>query len=95
MTVSEPLGATPLGGAFKLTSSDPRAPSPLSLLSGWVGLAGLLATGLVIALSAARTGVLLPASIRSLPGWLVGPFGRHGVDLGIGGLIAVFALMLI
>jgi Glycosyltransferase family 87 len=94
MTVSEPLGATPLGGAFKLPTSDPR-PSPMSLLSGWVGLAGLLATGLVIAVSAARTGVLLPASIQSLPGWLVGPFGRHGVDLGVGGLIAVFALMLL
>jgi alpha-1,6-mannosyltransferase len=94
MTVGEPLGATPLGGAFKLTTSGPR-PSPRSLLSGWVGLAGLLATGLVIAVSAARTGVLLPASIRSLPGWLVGPFGRHGIDLGIGGLIAVFTLMLI
>ncbi|HWF75428.1 MAG TPA: polyprenol phosphomannose-dependent alpha 1,6 mannosyltransferase MptB [Solirubrobacteraceae bacterium] len=94
MTVGEPLGAAPLGGAFKLTTSGPRH-TARSLLSGWVGLAGLLATGLVIAVSAARTGVLLPASIRSLPGWLVGPFGRHGIDLGIGGLIAVFTLMLI
>lgn len=95
MSLSEPLGATPLGGTFELTTSSGRPRSSLSVRSGWVGLAGLLVTGLVIAASAAQTGVLLPPSIRSLPAWLVGPFGRHGIDLGLGGLIAVSALMLI
>ncbi|HWF35223.1 MAG TPA: polyprenol phosphomannose-dependent alpha 1,6 mannosyltransferase MptB [Solirubrobacteraceae bacterium] len=95
MKVSEPLGATSLGGAFELTTSGPGSRKALSMRWGWVGLGGLLATGIVIVGSAARTGLLLPESVRSLPDWLTGPFGRHGFDLGLGGLIAVLALMLI
>lgn len=95
MTVTEPLGATPLGGALGLASSGPRTRSSDSARAGRLGLAGLLLTGLVIALSAAQTGVLMPSSVRALPSWLAGPFGHHGIDIGLGGLIAVLAVMLV
>jgi alpha-1,6-mannosyltransferase len=39
--------------------------------------------------------VLLPNSLRRLPGWLVGAFGRNGIDLELGGLIVVLALMFV
>ncbi|MGH2884528.1 MAG: hypothetical protein ACRDPA_17825, partial [Solirubrobacteraceae bacterium] len=62
---------------------------------GWVGLAGVMGTGAVVAISAAGTSVLLPNSLRPLPGWLVGTFGRNGIDLGLGGSIGVLALMFV
>lgn len=96
MSLTEPLPATPLVGAFELPSSELSAGRSRSVLSGWVGMGGLMVTGFVIALSAAKTGVLLPPSLRlGLPSWLLGPFGRHGIDLGLGGVIAVSALMLV
>jgi hypothetical protein len=95
MTVTEPLGVTPLGGAFELGTPERRARSSQSALPGRLALAGLLLTGLVVAASAGQTDILLPASVRVVPAWLAGPFGRHGIDLGLGGLITVFALMFI
>jgi len=95
MTVTEPLGATPLAGAFELETSKPRARSLRYGQSGRLGLAGLLVCGLVIAVSAAKTNLLLPASVRPVPAWLAGPFGSLGIDLGLGGLIAVLVLMFI
>jgi alpha-1,6-mannosyltransferase len=57
-------------------------------------MAGLLLTGLLICLSAAQSELLLPASLRpALPGWLAGPLSGAGVELGLGAVIAVFALM--
>jgi hypothetical protein len=58
-------------------------------------LAGLIASGSLIAVSAAGTGVLLPASVRPVPRWLAGAFGHNGIDLGLGGLIAVLGLMFV
>jgi hypothetical protein len=95
MSVSGPLGATPQGGAFELTTPPLGTRSPLSARRGWLGLAGLLVTGLVISLSAAQTDSLLPQSVRPVPSWLAGPFGGTGLDLGVGGLIAVLALMFV
>ncbi len=94
MTVSEPLVATSRGGAFGFTpsKSNPLARRWQSARWGWLGLAGLITTGMLIALSAAGTGVLLP-QLRPLPSWLAGAFGRNGIDLGVGGLIAVLGLM--
>lgn len=79
---------------FELATVGPRERRRLSA-QGWFALAGLLVTGLVIAASAAQTGLLLPPSVRELPRWLVGPFGRNGINLGLAGLIAVFVLMMI
>ena len=55
----------------------------------------MIAGALLIALSAARTNVLLPESVRPVPGWLAGVFGRGVLDLGLGGLIAVLGLMFV
>ena len=92
MSVAEPLPATPLGGVFELPASEPRERS-LTRPWGPIGLTGLLATGIVVAASAANTNLLLPASVRPVPGSLAGAFGRDGIDLGLGGLIAVLTLM--
>ena len=91
MSIAEPLGATSLG-AFKLSSTDTSA---LAARRGRFALAGLLIAGILIASSAASTGVLLPASVQAVPSWLVGPFGNTGIDLGVGGLIAVLTLMMV
>jgi alpha-1,6-mannosyltransferase len=60
---------------------------------GRLGLAGLLLTGLLISLSAAHTELLLPSSLRPVPGWLAGAFGHVGLDIGLPGLILALSLM--
>ncbi len=68
---------------------------------GWLGLAGLLFGAAAIAVSAGRTNWLLPRSVRFLasvgdvPGWVVGVFGHSGIDLELGGLIALLTLMFV
>jgi hypothetical protein len=66
---------------------------PLTERLGWAALAGLLLGTLVLSSSAAQTDQLLPQSVRPVPSGLAGPLGQHGIDLGLGGLIAVLALM--
>jgi alpha-1,6-mannosyltransferase len=83
--------------------SEPCHPlrARLSARMGWCGLAGLLLGASVIVVSAGRTDWLLPASLRflgsvgALPGWLAGVFGHSGIDLELGGLIAVLSLMFV
>jgi alpha-1,6-mannosyltransferase len=58
-----------------------------------LGLAGLLACGLLISVGAAGTDILLPESIRPVSGLLAGPFGVTGLDLGEVGVIAVLCAM--
>ena len=58
-----------------------------------LGLAGIVATGLLIALSASATDTLLPETLRPVPTWLAGPFGSTELNLGGAGVIAVLALM--
>jgi alpha-1,6-mannosyltransferase len=90
------LAATPRGGTVELSA-------PRSGLRAWVrgwggrlGLGGLMVTGLVISMSADQTAVLLPKSLQlGYPSWLGGVFGGHGVDLGLGGMIAVCVLMFV
>jgi alpha-1,6-mannosyltransferase len=96
MSVHGPLGATTQSGAFELTTPriDARG-SWASARAGLFGLSGLVATGLVISLSAAGTDPLLPESVRPVPGWLAGPFGSAGIDIGFAGLIGVLALMFV
>jgi alpha-1,6-mannosyltransferase len=96
-TVSEPLGGASRGGAVEFTRSESKSRErrwPSARLA-WLGLAGLIASGSLIAVSAAGTGVLLPASVRPVPRWLAGAFGHNGIDLGLGGLIAVLGLMFV
>jgi Glycosyltransferase family 87 len=57
-------------------------------------LGGLVASGLIVALTAANTRQLLPSSIRvSTPSYLAGAFADSGVDVGRSGLIIVLSLM--
>jgi alpha-1,6-mannosyltransferase len=95
MSVNSPLGATQ-GGAFELRSPalDARAAPSQSRL-GLVGLAGILVTGLVVALAAAGTDDLLPQTVRYDVGavGLQGSFGMPGIDLGGLGLTVVMAAM--
>jgi hypothetical protein len=95
MSVGEGLGRTPPTGAFELGRPALGARGWLVARQGWLGLAGVLVTSLVVCISAAQTSVLLPASVHPVPSWLAGPFGGAGVSLGLGGMIAVFALMFV
>jgi hypothetical protein len=97
IAVTEPPAAAARGATFEFTSSSPtsRAREWVQTRRGLLGLAGVILTGMVIVLSAAQTGLLLPQSVRPVPEWLAGVFGQHGVDLGLGGLIAVLGLMFI
>ncbi len=95
MSVSGPLGAT-RGGAFELRTPALGAPTRSSRArAGLLGLSGLLVLGLVISISAAHTDLLLPESVRPVPGWLAGPFGSAAIDLGAVGLTAVLVLVFV
>ena len=95
------IALTMIADSFLATpSSSPRFGSeagrarsdPLPLLV----LGGLVASGLIVALTVARTRGLLPGSIRaSTPAYLAGAFAHSGVDVGVGGLIVVLGLMLV
>ncbi|HEX4753450.1 MAG TPA: glycosyltransferase 87 family protein [Solirubrobacterales bacterium] len=61
----------------------------------WLGLAGVLATSLLICMSAGRSELLLPSTLRPLPSWLAGPFHGAGASLGLAALIAAFGVMLL
>jgi hypothetical protein len=94
MSVHGPLGATPQGGAFELTSPQLASRrASLGARSGLLALSGVVTAGLLISVGAAGTDQLLPESVRPVPGWLAGPFGSTGFDLGTGGLIAALTLM--
>jgi hypothetical protein len=94
MSVHSPLGATPQSASFELRSGAlaTRGASTRARY-GLLGLGGVLATGLLISISAAHTDYLLPETVRPVPRWLAGAFGSASVDLGHGGLILVLALM--
>jgi Glycosyltransferase family 87 len=98
MSVRGPLGATPQSAGVELTrapSLDARAAPSASSRRALVAVAGLLTSGLVIAISAANTQTLLPLSIRPVPPTLAGAFASAGVNLHSGGAIAVLSLMTI
>jgi hypothetical protein len=92
---SPPLGATQ-SGAFELRA--PALETRTTASRNWVGLlalAGLLVTGLLVALGAADTDNLLPQTVRWDPGvlGLAGSFGNTGINLGSIGLTAVIVAM--
>ena len=93
MSAPSPLGATSPGGAVELSSHASIAHVPgmrttgVAARSSRVGLAalgGLLVCSLLLAIGAASTDGLLPESVRPVPGWLAGPFGSTGLNLGVG-----------
>src|ERR1700722_9521960 len=96
MSIQSPLGATTQSAGFELTprSLESSRPSSDSRL-GQLGLAGLLVTGFIVAISASRTSSLLPESIRPVPRSLAGAFGTIGPKLHVIGLIAVPSLMFV
>jgi hypothetical protein len=95
MSVHGPLGVAETGAVEITTSSvDVRAPALRDRL-GLLGVAGLILTTLLVAVGAARTGALLPESVRPLPSWLAGPFGSSGIGLGSGGVVVVLAAMFV
>lgn len=83
------------------TAPGPDTPAPLSFVGGadsstrlaQLGLAGLLATSLLVCLSATQSELLLPSSLRPLPAWLAGPLAGAGLKLGVFALIAAFIAM--
>lgn len=88
-----------IGDPFAATSPPSR---PLEGTAGgfradrmpMLALGGLIASGLLLALTVAHTQQLLPASVRlALPGYLAGVFGHSGVHLGLFGVIAVLGVM--
>ncbi len=100
MSVHGPLGATPQTGALDLRSraSGTRGARPLAgsrVRLGLLGLAGLLLTGLLIAVAASSTDPLLPESVRPLPTWLAGPFGVTGLNIGWGGTTVTMTVMFV
>lgn len=99
MSAPRPLGMTSQGTGFELTSGalgsgalDVGA-DRVSSRRGLIAIGGLLVSGSLVAFAAAQTGTLLPESIRPVPAALAGAFGATGIDLHVGGLIAVLALM--
>jgi hypothetical protein len=63
--------------------------------AAWLGLGGLLATSFLICASVTRSELLLPSSLRPLPGWLAGPFEGAGANLGLAALVAVFVVLFV
>ncbi len=68
---------------------------PPSALGGRLGVAGLLLTGLVVSVSATRSELLLPTSLRPIPDWLAGPLDGIGLRLGLAALVVAFVLMFV
>jgi alpha-1,6-mannosyltransferase len=85
------------------TAPGPDTPARLSFVGAadsstrfaQLGLAGLLVTSLLVCLSATRSELLLPSSLRPLPASLAGPLAGAGLKLGLFALIAAFALMFV
>src|SRR5579884_3382830 len=96
MSVHGPLGATE-GGSVEVTARAVATRAPSRALSdrrlSVLGLVGLLASTMIVAIAAAKTDAVLPESVRPIPGWLAGPFGSTGLGLSSGELILVLAAM--
>jgi alpha-1,6-mannosyltransferase len=93
MSPDGPLGATPRSGAFELRSPSTAARIRARARLGYIGLGGMVATCLIMCVSAPATDNLLPESVRPLPKFLAGPFGLGGPRLGTGVLMFLLATM--
>ena len=81
--------------APRLHPFAPSGPLRSSARLGLIGLAGLLLTSILVCLSATRSELLLPTSLRPLPESLAGPFAGLGLELGVFALIAAFVTMFV
>jgi alpha-1,6-mannosyltransferase len=88
-----PLEIVPETGVLELPALPVRVTSART--AARVGLAGVVLSGAIVALSAAQTNALVPQSVRPMPAWLAGVFAHAGVPLGHGALIVVFTLMFV
>jgi alpha-1,6-mannosyltransferase len=88
-----PLEVVPETGGLELQAIPVRVTTALP--AARLGLAGVVVTGAVLALSAAHTNALVPQSVRPMPAWLAGVFAHTGVQLGHTALIALFTLMFV
>jgi alpha-1,6-mannosyltransferase len=79
-------------GARRRPAEDPPG-GPRVLLRGRLAIAGLLATGLLVTISAANTQSFLPLSIRPVPASMAGLFGSIDLNLHVAGAIAVLIAM--
>lgn len=79
---------------MEATAPGPQPGVP-SVRLGLIGLAGLLLTSLLVCLSATRSELLLPSSLRPLPESLAGPLAGAGLKLGVFALIAAFIAMFV
>lgn len=97
--VTAPPAAISSERAARLTLRQfrPHGRDWLLARQGWIGFTGLMLTSALVALSAAHTGLLLPETFALAAGVspLAGVFGQGGVDLGLGGLIAVMTVMFV
>ncbi len=94
MSSNRTLAPASQNAAFELTSASQSQQRTRTRL-GWIGLGGLVATALVLCVGAAGTDALVPESDRPLPAWLAGPFGTHGLRLGVVELMVVLSLMFV
>jgi Glycosyltransferase family 87 len=94
MSVNSPLGAMRSGG-FELPTPGLESRTASQSRLGVLALAGILVTGLLVAISAAGTDKLLPSTVGAGVGavGLQGSFGTPGIDLGGIGLTIVMAAM--
>ncbi|MGH2915532.1 MAG: glycosyltransferase family 87 protein [Solirubrobacteraceae bacterium] len=93
MEAAERRAAAQGRGAWELSLAGVPARIAAPSTRQRIGLVGLLATGLVIALAADHTRLLLPAPLRRAPGFLAGAFGSVGLDIGVAGMAVALALM--
>jgi alpha-1,6-mannosyltransferase len=96
MSSDSRLGVTPQARALELWErAGERSAAGRRAPLGIAGLVGLVATGLLISVSAAHTNPLLPESVRpvaALPA-LAGPFGHAGPSLSVAELMATLTAM--
>src|ERR1700690_388006 len=83
---STPAGASGLGAGQSV--SERRL-----VWRGRLAIAGLLATGLLVTISAAETQSFLPLSIRPVPASMSGLFGGISLNLHVAGAIGVLIAM--
>lgn len=96
MSVNGPLGATQ-SGAFGLQAPGLETRTARSSRLGLLGLAGIMVTGMFVAISAAGTDKLLPQTVGAAAGavGLQGSFGATGIHLGGITVAVVMAVMFI
>ena len=97
MSSDSRLGLTEETRAFEWRARVSQRSAASRARLGLVGLVGVVASGLLISISAAHTNTVLPESVRpvaALPA-LAGPFGRAGPSLSVFELVTTLALMFV